>query len=181
MADTGHWKPSPFKLFWLPTKGELLRSVTYLPHSLSSETATQQLWALAMNEFSHVLHSAALRLVFHRGRKELTVQTSVCLLSEDITDDLTKFLLSNLEPGFPKTLLPNIAATSGTAHTHTQHSPTPNIPELDGATECGSYCGLRRPGGILQSFRASSTASGNVMTAFRLPIPATVLRSYHCL
>lgn len=119
MADTGHWKPSPFKLFWLPTKGELLRSVTYLPHSLSSEIATQQLWALAMYEFSHVLHSAALRLVFHRGRKELTVQTSVCLLSEDITDDLTKFLLSNLEPGLPRTLLPNIAATSGTAHTHT--------------------------------------------------------------
>lgn len=60
-----HWKLSPFNLFWLPTEGELLRSVTCLPHSLSSEAATQQLWALAMNELSHVLHSAALRLVFN--------------------------------------------------------------------------------------------------------------------
>lgn len=173
MADTGHWKPSPF---WLPTEGELLRSVTCLPHSLSSEAATQQLWALAMNEFSHVLHSAALRLVFHRGRKELTVQTSMCLLLEEITD-LTKFLSSSLEPGFPRTLLPNIAATLGTAHTHTHNPKHPRA----GATKCGSYCGLGRPGGILQSFRASSTASGNVMTALRLHIPATVLHSYHSL
>lgn len=178
MADMGHWKPSPFNLFWLPTEGELLRSVTCLPHSLSSEAATQQLWALAMNEFSHVLHSAALRLVFHRGRKKLTVQTSMCLLSEEITD-LTKFLSSSLEPGFPRTLLPNIAATLGTAHTHTTPS-KPKHPRA-GATESGSYCGLGRPGGILESFRASSTASGNVMTALRLHIPATVLDSYHSL